>query len=90
MLQDLIQTELLEKKTIGSFVYLIENGREIEFAYNAQTYFISRDGAKKHCSIWIDKDEQSFDSIEELLLNGLVSGKKIYEIWDEVEVLAIY
>ncbi len=61
-------------------------GREVEFLYKEHSLFVSRDGAKKAFSIWVDKDEQSFNSVEELLLDGQIFGKNILEIWNEIEI----
>lgn len=85
-IHDIIANEFVETKSIASFIYLIELGREVELLYKDHSLFVSRDGAKNAFSIWVDKDEQSFNSVEELLLDGLILGKKILEIWEEIEI----
>lgn len=85
-IHDIIANEFFETKSIASFIYLIELGREVELLYKEHSLFISRDGAKKALSIWVDEDEQSFNSVEELLLDGQIFGKKILEIWNEIKI----
>lgn len=85
-IHDIIANEFVETKSIASFIYLIELGREVELLYKEHSLFISRDGAKKALSIWVDEDEQSFNSVEELLLDGQIFGKNILEIWNEIEI----
>lgn len=85
-IHDIIANEFVETKSIASFIYLIELGREVELLYKEHSLFVSRDGAKKDFSIWVDKDEQSFNSVEELLLDGQIFGKKILEIWNEIKI----
>ena len=81
-IHDIIANEFVETKSIASFIYLIE----VELSYKKYILFVSRDGAKKDFSIWVDKDEQSFNSVEELLLDGQIFGKNILEIWNEIEI----
>lgn len=85
-IHDIIANEFVETKSIASFIYLIELGREVELSYKKYILFVSRDGAEKDFSIWVDKDEQSFNSVEELLLDGQIFGKNILEIWNEIEI----
>lgn len=86
----LVQDEFMEKKTISSFIYLIECGREIELTYKGQLIFISKHGSKKYCSMCIGEEEQPFESVEDLLTNGEILGKKLYEIWNEVTITSLF
>ena len=62
-IQDKMVKELFENKSIKALKYLVECGRELEFNYNNKDGFISRDNSNSFVSVWIDKNEQSFDNI---------------------------
>lgn len=90
MIQDIITEELFNNKSVAAFLYLINKGRELELKFKEQTLHISRDGSQKSCSVWIGKEEQAFDSVEDLFLNGQVFEKKIYEIWADIELITLF
>jgi len=41
-IHDIIANEFDETKSIASFIYLIELGREVEFLYKEHSLFVSR------------------------------------------------
>ena len=90
LIQDIFETELFYKHSMAALFYLIESGREMDFDYNRERYFISRDGLTKHCSLWKGKTEQAFESMEALSMNALIGDRKFYEIWSEVDIQVLY
>lgn len=89
-IQDLIVSELFDKKSIAALIYLIDKGRELEIKYCNTSAFISMDGSSKHCSIWIDKNEQAFDSVEELFNNAIINGKILNDVWEKTVFETLY
>ena len=87
---DLIVNELFTYKSVAAFIYLINAGREIEIKYNDIFAFISKDGSKKQCSIWIDKMEQAFETVEELLNQAVIQDRRIIDIWEQIEFNTLY
>lgn len=89
-IQSIVEAELLEKHSVAALFYLIESGREVEFNFNGKKYFVSKDGSVKYCSLWKDKREQAFDSMEELFMDTMIDNRKFYVVWDEVKILTLY
>lgn len=77
-------------KSIAAFIYLIDNGRELEFEYENSSVFVSQDGSSKFCSIWVNEEEQAFDSVDVLFTDAVIQGKKLYEIWKEVRLGTLF
>lgn len=90
VLHDLIVTELLEQKSLAALIYLINSGRELEFNVNDKQYFISRDKAEKYVSIWDKINEQSFDSVAELIENAIIGDKPFLSVWKDVEIETLF
>ena len=68
-LHDLIVKEFERTKSLSALIYLIEHGREIEFLFEGNRYFLSRSNSQKRVSLWScpGQEEQSFDTTEELI-----------------------
>ena len=84
-LHDLIADELFSNKSLGSLIYLINKGRELEFIYNGTEYFISRSESQSYVSLWCGKEEQCFASVEELIENSKIGQQKLKDVWMDVE-----
>ena len=87
---DLIVNELFTYKSVAAFIYLINAGREIEIKYNHISAFISKDGSKKQCSIWVDQTEQAFGSVEDLLNQAVIQGRSVIDLWEQIEFNTLY
>lgn len=87
---DAIVKELFDNKSLSAFIYLIDHGRELEFTYNNKECFVSKDQTQKYVSIWIDKDEQSFESMEQLLEKACIDTFYLIVIWHQVEFGFLY
>ena len=73
-IHDLIVNELFNQKSIAALIFLIDCGRELEFKIKGKEYFISCDNSKKYVSLWENKNEQSFDSVLELIKNATIEN----------------
>ena len=87
---DEMVTALLEEKSLKALVYLIDNGRELEFMSGEHTYFISRDKAAKYVSLWKKDHEQSFDHMYDLIEHGEVEGKPFFKVFKESEICTLF
>lgn len=90
-LHDKIVSELFTGKSAAAFIWLIRNGRELEFSYQGHAGFISKSGSGKYVSLWIGKQEQSFASAEQLLENAvLIDGTPILDAWNRLQLSFLY
>lgn len=87
---DAIETELLEQKSLSALIWLINRGRELEFSYKREIYFLSCDKAQKYVSLWHGEDEQSFESVEQLTEEALVENQLFLDIWAEVTMITLF
>ena len=89
-MHDKLVLELFNNKSVKALIYLIKHGRELEFKYADKICFISKDNSLKSVSIWIGKDEQAFDSVEELLKKMKINNDSFETIWNECELNVLY
>ncbi len=82
-LHDIIVEELTEKKSLASLIYLICHGRELEFEIEGKEYFISCDKSKKYVSLWNNQNEQSFNSVDELIENATIEKSSFFSLWEK-------
>ena len=87
---DEMATALLEEKSLAALVYLIDHGRELEFAAGEHTYFISRDKAAKYVSLWKGEEEQSFDHVYDLIEHAEVEGQLFFKMWKDCEISTLF
>ena len=85
-LHGLIVDELFEKKSLAALIFLIDCGRELELTLNENKCFISRDGSKKYVSLYVNKNEQSFDCMSELIENATIEGMNFLLAWEQAEL----
>ena len=90
IIQDIFVKELFDKHSMAALFYLIEAGRELEFEFKGESYFLSKDGSAKYCSLWKDDAEQAFVSVEEMLTNAAIADRYFYEVWNEIEISTLY
>lgn len=81
-LHDIVAEELTDKKSLAALIYLICHGRELEFEIEGKEYFISCDKSQKYVSLWNNQNEQSFDSVDELIENALIENRAFLSIWE--------
>ena len=84
-LYELIENELFDKKSISALIWLITHGRELEAKYNGHSIFISSSLLENMASIWIDKEEYKFDSIEMLLNLAEIDEYRLIDGWNDIE-----
>ena len=86
-LHDIVAEELTDKKSLAALIYLICHGRELEFEIEGKEYFISCDKSQKYVSLWNNQNEQSFDSVDELIENALIENRAFLSIWEKEQRL---
>lgn len=89
-LHDMISDELCDKKSIAALIWLISQGRELEASYQKITFFISSHNSTGRVSIWMDKQEQAFSSIEELIESAEINGNKLIDIWNDIHIDTLF
>ena len=72
---------LFEQKSLDALRYLIDHGRELEFSYAGENYFISRSNAQKYVSLWGNGTQQSFDSVPTLIDNATLQQTPFRTAW---------
>ena len=82
--------ELYDNKSLNAFIYLLEHGRELEFEYNNKECFISRDNSKRFVSVWINKKEQAFNTIEDLIKKAKIDGVFFEDVWKVIKLGILY
>lgn len=86
MLHQYMEDELCNNKSLGALIYLFEKGREFEFSYKEVSCFISRTETQKEVSLWIDKKEYPFESVDALTETKVFGDKCLLDIWSDIEV----
>lgn len=89
-LHDMIADELFHKKSVSALIWLISQGRELEADYQNESIFISTDKSKNKVSIWINRQESSFDSMEELLQSAEIKGHRLIDVWNEIHLDTLF
>jgi hypothetical protein len=89
-IHDRIAGELLKGKSLAALIWLIQQGRELEFQVGGHCFFLSRDKARRYVSLWEGQAEQSFDSVEELLENAVIRGEPFLLAWEEAELTTLF
>ena len=52
--------------------------------------FISRDNSKSSVSIWVNKEEQAFDNIEDLIRKAKIDGVLFEDVWKIIQLGILY
>ena len=89
-LHDRIAAELADNKSLAALIWLIRQGREVEFTAGGRECFLSRSRAERFVSLWDNQTEQSFDSVEELLENAAISGTPFLTAWKDARIETIF
>lgn len=89
-LHERIVRELLKQKSFAALIWLIEHGRELEFSVDGVPCFISRSGSDQHVSLWVDGNQQAFDSMEQLIENAVIGQNRLLDIWDSIQISTLF
>ena len=89
-LHDKLTIELFQYHSFGALVYLINAGRELEFSFRDEKCFISKSGSTKTVSLWISKNEQAFDNIEDLIANAMVCNQPLVHMFNDTTLHTLY
>ena len=89
-IHDLIADDLLNKRSIAALIFLIDCGRELEFTVNGNKCFISCDNSPKYVSLLVNENEQSFDSVYELIENAAIGDESFLVAWEQAELKCLF
>lgn len=89
-LHERIVRELLEQKSFAALIWLIEHGRELEFSVDGVPCFISRSDSDQHVSLWVDGNQQAFDSMEQLIENAVIGQNSFMTLWDNIQISTLF
>ena len=89
-LHERIVRELLKQKSFAALIWLIEHGRELEFSVDGVPCFISRSGSDQHVSLWVDGNQQAFDSMEQLIENAVIGQNSFMTLWDNIQITTLF
>ncbi|MBQ4569721.1 MAG: hypothetical protein IJA62_06705 [Ruminococcus sp.] len=84
---ELIVNELFETKSLAALIFLIDNGRELEFTVDKNECFITRDNSKKYVSLYVNNNESSFDSVCELIEIAMIEDIRFLAAWNKAELM---
>ncbi|WP_010630364.1 hypothetical protein [Sporolactobacillus vineae] len=74
--------------SVNQAIQLIDQGRELDFTYQGETYSITHLGNAKeitHHGLWMD-----YQSGEALFTQHRIQGKRLADIWKNAEVDIIF
>ena len=88
-LHDLIAKELFEKKSLAALVWLIDRGRELESVCAGKECFLSRYNSARYVSVWYGKEEQDFETVEQLIENAVLDSRPFLAAWPDAEITGL-
>ena len=80
----------MKNYTYEEFKRDIMHGHEFEFEYGAERYSVSQNSDGWYITRFRDVHEQFFHNQIELLENGRIEEKPIWEIWGKIKNLDIF
>ena len=89
-LHERIVRELLKQKSFAALIWLIEHGRELEFSVDGVPCFISRSGSDQHVSLWVDGNQQAFDSMEQLIETASIGQNSFMTLWNNIQITTLF
>ena len=87
---DLASAELFDNRSLEALIFLIDHGRELEFRYRNQDYFLSCSGSKKYVSLWCGNVEQGFDSMDALISSASLQNTPFQNAWSDIELQYLF
>lgn len=90
MLHDWIADELIAKKSLSALIWLIDQGRELEFRVGDTVGFISGSHSAGKVSLWVDQIEQSFGSMEALIEHSTIHERPFCQAWKDVRIETLF
>ena len=87
---DLISDELLNDYSLGALDYLIAHGRELEFQFQGENFFLSKHVSSKYVSLFHNEIEQAFDSMDEFFEKAKLLEQPFLEVWKECNEFILY
>ena len=67
----------------------LQQGREVEFFYNGKKYSFSH-GEYWWLTEYHNPIYQEFKAVDDMLTHGIIEGKSIKNIWDDVKIDCLF
>ena len=83
-LLDKISNELFNKHSLAALILTIKVGDELDFHYGDEAYSITWLKEELLLSSPEIEGVQKFKNCEELIINGIIDGKKFIDVWDKI------
>lgn len=87
---DLIQDELLDNYSLGALDYLIAHGRELEFQFQGEHFFLSKHVSLKYVSLFHNEIEQAFESMDDFFERAKLLDQPFLDVWKECKNLVFF
>ena len=87
---DLIADELFNYHSLGALDYLIAHGRELEFYYKSEPFFISIHGSTKYVGLSHGEIQKDFESMDDLFEKATLLDKPFLEVWKECQLINLF
>ena len=88
-LYDTIVSELWEKHSLSSLIFLLDRGRELNFLYSGE-----KCGIFRHEKKWILSGKsignQEFETALDLISYSNFNGKEFFEVWEDIEIKVLF
>ena len=81
---DFASADLFEHKSLDALIFLIAHGRELEFRYCDQDY------SKQYVSLWHNRTEASFSSLDELINSAVLQNVPFLTAWEQIELQYLF
>lgn len=81
----------MNKLKYEDFVCCLKLGEEMEFLYKRKKFSISFSGDKCYLTEYYNiQNEQEYECIQDLIEFSTIDGKHLMDIWDDIDIDAIY
>lgn len=76
--------------SFDEFIKDVKMGREIEFIYNENMYFVTRDKRGWLLIKCVDTTSQSFNSPDSLINNAKIGSECLIDLWEKIILETVY
>lgn len=52
--------------------------------------FISKSNSRLYASLWVDKEQQAFERVDDLIENATIKGHPFLEAWPNAELTTLF
>ena len=81
---------LFATKSLDALVFLIDAGRELEFTFGGQAYFLSGCDTGGYICLYCGAHVQRFDTMQELIRNAVLLDQPFSQAWYQAELQYLF